>query len=196
MTGSTIVALVSPVVAVIVAAWGFQRSSRADRLRAFFELQQCYLDVELRAGRRLMYREIAGRKREELSLLPPDISSKISYTLSVMNSIAIACEGNYVDRELVVRGMGRSFAGAIVAGKPYIDYLQEVRGFRPYPFAERLADQLGNELAVVEKGAGVMRMPGCRLIGPRREATHSPVMHSVEPADFRAERDDAGDDNL
>ncbi|WP_327191158.1 hypothetical protein [Streptomyces xinghaiensis] len=142
MNASLLVALISPVVAVVIAVWGFQRASRADRLRAFFEVQQRYLDAEVRAGRRMLHREIAGRESHQMSELPPEVSSRIGYALAVMNSIAIACDGRYVDTDLVARSMGRSYAGAVVAARPYIDYVEQQRGFRPYPFAEQLAQKL------------------------------------------------------
>jgi hypothetical protein len=51
-------------------------------------------------------------------------------------------EVGYVDRELIAQSMGRSFVMAITAARPYIDQLENARGFRPYPFGERLASQL------------------------------------------------------
>ncbi|MFK4145391.1 hypothetical protein [Streptomyces sp. NPDC004065] len=142
MNASLLISLASPVVAVVIAVWGFHRTSQADRLRAFFEVQQRYLEAEVRSGRRLLHLEVAGRTPREMSELSADVSSRINYALAVMNSIAIACEGRYVDTNLVARGMGKSFTKAITAAKPYIDYVEQQRGFRPYTFAERLADRL------------------------------------------------------
>ena len=142
MNGATIVSLLSPLVAVGIAVWGFRRASRADRLRAFFDLQERYLALEIREGRKLVHQVVAGRGADEASALAEDLAAKISRTLAVMNSIAIACEGRFVDKTLVAEGMGRSFAAAVLAAKPYIDHLESVRGFRPFPFAERLAADL------------------------------------------------------
>ena len=89
-----------------------------------------------------MHTLIAGRPPGEVSKLDPDKLSAAGYALAVMNSIAIACEAGYVDRELIARSMGRSFVKAIAAARPYIDHLENIRGFRPYPFGERLASQL------------------------------------------------------
>ncbi|MCL8013684.1 hypothetical protein [Streptomyces sp. AS02] len=142
MSGSLLVALISPVVAVVLTVWSFRRTSQADRLRAFFEVQQRYLDKEVRSGRRLLHREIAGRQSGQMEELPSEVLTNVGYALAVMNSIAIACEGKYVDPKLVTRSMGKSYAGAIAAAKPYIDYVEERRGFRPYAFAERFAERL------------------------------------------------------
>lgn len=142
MSGTVLLSLLSPVVAVVIAIWGFRRSTRADKLRAFFEIQERYLASEVRAGRRIMHALIAGRSAEEVAKLDPVALSTVGYALAVMNSIAIACEAGYVDRELVAQSMGRSFVMAIAAARPYIDHLENARGFRPYPFGERLASRL------------------------------------------------------
>ncbi|GAA2786501.1 DUF4760 domain-containing protein [Crossiella cryophila] len=142
MALSVWLSLLSPVVALLVAFWGFRRSTRADRLRAFFDLHERYLSAEVRAGRRLLHQRVAGRSAEELAELDRDSLDRIGYTLAVLNSIAIACAGGYVDRRMVRRSMGRSYAGVIAAARPYIDRVEALRGFRPYPFAESLAGQL------------------------------------------------------
>jgi hypothetical protein len=135
---ATLISLLSPLVAVVIAVWSFRRTSKADRLRAFFDLQARYLSPDLREGRSLIH----GMGATPASDLGRAAATKIGTTLAVMNSIAIATEGGYVDRELVSRSMGRSYASAIRAAKPYIDHVESVRGFRPFPFAERLADRL------------------------------------------------------
>jgi hypothetical protein len=142
MSVTVLLSLISPVVAVAIAVWGFRRSTQADKLRAFFDVHERYLASEVRAGRRAMHTLIAGRPPEEVANLDPAILSAVGYALAVMNSIAIACESGYVDRELIARSMGRSFSMAITAARPYIDNLENKRGFRPYPFGERLASQL------------------------------------------------------
>jgi hypothetical protein len=143
MTPSVLLTLLSPVVAIAIATWGFRRSSKADRLRAFFELHERYLASDVRAGRRTIHQSIAGRSPGEVAALDRQSLSSAGYALATMNSIAIACEGRYVDRELINRSMGRSFRNVINAAKPYIDHVESVRGYRPYPFAERLAAALG-----------------------------------------------------
>ncbi|MEW1779421.1 hypothetical protein [Streptomyces sp. NPDC086777] len=142
MSAELWVALSSPVVAVCLTVWSFRRTSRADRLRAFFEVQERYLDAEVRAGRRLLHRTVAGRESHEIAALSEDVASRIGHALAVMNSIAIACEGRYVDTDMVARSMGRSYSGAMAAAVPYIDHVEQQRGFRPYPFAERFAQSL------------------------------------------------------
>ena len=44
----------------------------ADKLRAFFEVQERYLASEVRNGRRIMHTLIAGRPPGEVSKLDPD----------------------------------------------------------------------------------------------------------------------------
>jgi hypothetical protein len=134
--------LISPVVAVAIALWGFRRSTRADQLRAFFEIQDRYLAPDVRAGRSVLHAQIAGKSAGEVAHLDPADLSRAGYALAVMNSIAIACEAGYVERDLLARSMGRSFITAVGAAQPYIDHLEQVRGFRPYPYAENLAFQL------------------------------------------------------
>jgi len=143
MSYSDWLALLSPVVAIIVALFGFRRSTRADRLAAFFQLHERYLAPEVRSGRRLIYERVAGRPEADIAQLPEEVRAAIGYTLAVMNSIAIACEARYVDIAAVERSMGRSYSGTVHAACPYIDYLAQNRGFRPYIYAERLAVTIG-----------------------------------------------------
>lgn len=127
MISSLLLSLLSPLVAVVIALWGFRRSTRADRLRAFFELQDRYLASEVRAGRRILHQVVAGLLPEEIAKLDRQSLNGAGYALAVMNSIAIAREGSYyVDAELITRSMGRSFATAIAAAKPYIDHVEAV----------------------------------------------------------------------
>ena len=134
MSGTPLLTLISPAVAVVVAFWGFRRSTRADRLRAFFEMHEQYLMTDVRLGRRVLHRSVSGRAPSEMPNLDPDELRKAGYALAIMNAIAIGCEGGYVDRRMVAQSMGRSYIAAIASAKPYIDYLETVRGFRPYPF--------------------------------------------------------------
>jgi hypothetical protein len=148
MTPAVLLALVSPAVAIMIALWGFRRSTRADKLQAFFEMQDRYLDSEVRAGRRVLHQKIGGRTVDEVASLDHAVLGEAGHALAVMNAIAIACEGNYVDRVLVAQSMGRSFSSAVTAAQPYIDYVEQIRGFRPYPFAERLAARLSRRHGV------------------------------------------------
>jgi hypothetical protein len=143
MSYSDWLALLSPVVAVLVALFGFRRSTRADRLAAFFQLHERYLAPEVRSGRRLIYQQVAGRPEADIAQLPEEVRTAVGYTLAVMNSIAIACEARYVDIGTVERSMGRSYSGTVKAACPYLDYLEQNRGFRPYIYAERLAAAIG-----------------------------------------------------
>jgi hypothetical protein len=142
MSSAVLLQLISPLVAVVIAVWGFRRSTGADRLRAFFELQERYLAKEVRDGRRTLHQVVAGKSADEVAKLDRNDLNSIGYTLAVMNSIAIACAGRYVDVKLVSRSMGRSYNRAVIAAAPYIDHLETVRGYRPYLFAERLAAKL------------------------------------------------------
>jgi hypothetical protein len=137
------IALISPVVAVFVAFFGFQRSTRSDQLAAFFQLQERYLAPEVRTGRRLVFAHVAGRSEAEIAKLPDDVRSAIGYALAVMNSIAIACEAHYVDPTVVARSMGRSYLSCMTAAQPFIDHVEKIRGFRPYGYAERMATMIG-----------------------------------------------------
>lgn len=94
---------------------------------------------------------------DEVAALDRASLSSVGYTLAVMNSIAIACEGGYVERKLIYRSMGRSYVAAMAAAGPYIDYVEDRRGYRPYIFAERLAAQLDR---VSEGMPGVRRREG------------------------------------
>jgi hypothetical protein len=112
---------------------------------------------------------VAGRPADEVARLNPADLSLAGYALAVMNSIAIAREAGYVERDLLARSMGRSFVTTIKAAQPYIDHLEKVRGFRPYPFAENLAAQLS--------GSDSMPVPSTPdLSGPSRHTlrTSSP----------------------
>jgi hypothetical protein len=135
-------ALISPTVAIAIAFWGFRRATRADKLRAFFEVYDRYLANDARSGRRVIHGQLAGRTAGEIAGMNKETLASAGYALAVMNSIAIACKGRYVDGNLVNTSMGRSFASTIIAAKTYIDYLEQLRGFRPYSFAEDLATQL------------------------------------------------------
>jgi hypothetical protein len=135
-------ALISPAVAVVVALFGFRRSRRADRLAAFFQLHERYLAPEVRGGRKLIYERVSGCSPADVASLPEEVRAAVGYTLATMNSIAIACDARYVELAAVQRSMGRSYSGAIAAAKPYIDYLEQSRGFRPYIYAERLASEI------------------------------------------------------
>jgi len=136
-------ALLSPAVAVIVALFGFRRSTRADRLAAFFQLHERYLAPEVRSGRKLIYEHVANRPEADMAKLSEEVRAAIGYALAVMNSIAIACEARYVDVAAVERSMGRSYSGVVTAARPYIDYIEQSRGFRPYIYAEQLATAMG-----------------------------------------------------
>jgi len=132
-------ALISPAVAVAVALFGFRRSRRADQLAAFFQLHERYLAPEVRSGRKLIYERVSGRPPADIASLPEEVRAAVGYTLATMNSIAIGCDARYVELAAVQRSMGRSYSGTMAAAKPYIDYLEQSRGFRPYIYAERLA---------------------------------------------------------
>jgi hypothetical protein len=173
MSGTLLLDLISPVVAVAIALWGFRRSTRADKLRAFFEIHERYLASDVRAGRRIMHTLIAGRSTEEVAKVDPVILSAAGYALAVMNSIAIACEAGYVDQELIAQSMGRSFILAISAARPYIDHLENKRGFRPYPFGERLASRL------TLTGSGTRTTPRWQnLIHDSKLVANSPSHHA------------------
>lgn len=141
-----VLSLVSPVVAIVIAAWSFRRTGKADRLKAFFEVHNCYLSPEVRAGRRLIHHLTIDPETGDLKEIDRSTKSSIGYTLAVLNSIAIACEGRYVDQALVEKNMGRSFTSTVHAARPFIDSVEQERVYRPYPAAERLAAQFRSAL--------------------------------------------------
>jgi len=139
MSAGNILVFVSPAVAVLIALLGFRRSNKADRLAAFFRLHEQYLKPEVRSGRKILHHAFSGDSPTGYSGMSAEERSAAAYTLAMMNSIAIACSAKYVDRAMVEQSMGRSFASAIAAARPFIDELERQRGVRPYGYAERLA---------------------------------------------------------
>ncbi|SNS12987.1 hypothetical protein SAMN06265355_111181 [Actinomadura mexicana] len=89
-----------------------------------------------------MHRSLAGLSASEMDAVDKDERDRASYALAVMNSIAIGCQGGYVDRSMVKENMGRSFVTTVRAAREFIDYLEKTRGFRPYGAAEKLAVSL------------------------------------------------------
>jgi hypothetical protein len=160
MTRTTLgVALISPAIAILIALFGFRRSKRADKLRAFFDLYERYLSVEHRQGRKTIHTRIKGLDHSEIAGLDSSVLSSVGHTLAVMNAIGIACQGGYVDASLVANGMGRSFAHAIEAARPYIDHVESIRGYRPYPFAERLARDLVQHYGILRAQPSPVKPP-------------------------------------
>jgi hypothetical protein len=110
----------------------------------FFDMQERYLSERVRSGRRIIHARVSGRSADDIAAGDPEDLSVVGYALAVMNTIAICSESGYIDEKLLAQSMGRSYANAVSAARPYIDYVESVRGFRPYPYAERLADRLQN----------------------------------------------------
>jgi len=174
MSAGSLLVLASPTVAVLIAMWGFRRSSRADRMSAFFRLHDQYLRPEIRAGRRIIHQRIAGRTPDELAALSDEDRATVGYALAVMNSIAIACEAGYVDLAVVDRSMGRSFRAAVRAAGPFIDLVEAHRGFRPYGYAERLP--VGDETTLAARARWRIRPRAAQArtedSEPERAASH------------------------
>jgi hypothetical protein len=166
MEPASVLALVSPAVAVAIALWGFRRSTRSDKLKAFFQMHDRYLAPDVRTGRRIIHDRVAGRTAAEIAALTDDIRGQIGSTLAVMNSIAIACEAGYVDRDVVMVSMGESYAGVMRSARPYVDHAARVNGYRPYGYAERLAAYIDASLG----GAPARR----RLVWWRRPTLAAP----------------------
>src|SRR4029453_14246216 len=101
MSSGNVLVFVSPAVAILIALLGFRRSTKADRLEAFFKLQDQYLKPDVRAGRKLLHDKFAGRSPEEIANLPEDHRARGGHPLLAMNSIAIACAAKYVDVQVV-----------------------------------------------------------------------------------------------
>ena len=143
MTSTNItIALMSPLVALTIAFFGFRRANRSDKVRAFFDMYEQYLKPEVRTGRKMIHLHISGKTPDDLTSVDKEVLSSAAYALAVMNAIAIACEGNYVDAHLIARSMGRSYVSTMTAAETFIQQLESVRGYRPYLYAERLSHEL------------------------------------------------------
>lgn len=105
-------------------------------------MHERYLEADVRSGRRILHQQIANSSAGDIAAMDKNTRMAVGYTLAVMNSIAIACEARYVELRVVDQSMGQSFARAMAAAKPYLDHMEEVRGFRPYVYAERLAARI------------------------------------------------------
>ena len=136
------VAVLSPVVSLCVAVWGFRRTTKADRLKMFLDLQERYLAASARTGRRLMHRRLPALTPETFGELTEAERGDLQHALAVMETIAIAWEGGHVDQSMILNAMGRSYSSAMRKSQSYIDYQAAVRGFRPYQRAARLSREL------------------------------------------------------
>jgi hypothetical protein len=134
-----IFSLVSPLVAIFIALWGFRRSSRVDRVRIFIDMQERYLSERVRDGRREIHSAVKSLTAAEVAQLPSSALSNVGYALAVMNTVGICWQYGYLDEKLLIVSMGRSFRNAVEAARPFIDHSERVRGFRPYAYAERFA---------------------------------------------------------
>ncbi|SNT29934.1 hypothetical protein SAMN05421812_104338 [Asanoa hainanensis] len=141
-SASIYVAVLSPVVSLCVAVWGFRRTTRADRLKMFLDLQERYLASAARAGRRVMHRRLPDLKPETFDQLTEAERGDLHHALAVMETIAIAWDAGHVEQSMILNAMGRSFSSAIRKSGPYIEDQAALRGFRPYQRACRLADEL------------------------------------------------------
>ncbi|MFC5061958.1 DUF4760 domain-containing protein [Actinomycetospora atypica] len=139
MTIATTVSIVSVLVTLSLAVWGFRRTSNADQLRAFSVVHDRYLEERVRIGRRAIHQHVASGGKATLS---DEMRSNMTYALAVMNSVAVSCDTGFVDQKLIARTMGRSFVSAVDGARWFIDESEQVRGYRPYGYAEQLADQL------------------------------------------------------
>lgn len=146
MTLTIILSLTSPVVALAIALWGFRRHDRAAELSMLFEMQERYLAPQVREGRKLIHLKIAGDIDEKRSACSREELSTIGYALAVMNTIALCAEIGQIDESLLLQSMGQSFKSAVRAAGSYIDQVAATRGYRPYPYAERLAERFDASL--------------------------------------------------
>lgn len=136
---AVILALTSPLVAIAIALWGFRRQDRVSMLRTLFEVQERYLAPQVREGRRLIHTKIAPPAAGAVLDCTREELSAIGYALAVMNTIGVSVESGALDAMMLHRSLGRSYMSAVEAAAPFIDHVEKVRGFRPYPYAEKLA---------------------------------------------------------
>ncbi|MEU6287196.1 hypothetical protein [Streptomyces sp. NPDC046988] len=138
MTLQLVLSAASPLVAVVIALWGFRRRDRAAELEVLFELHERYLAQRVRDGRRLIHRKLAGRGEEGLRSCTAEELSTIGYTLAVMNTIALCCRSGRLDSRLLQQSLGQSYTRAVNGALSFIDSMETTRGVRPYPYAEWL----------------------------------------------------------
>ena len=147
MALTVILALSSPVVAVIITWWGFRRGDRSEELKVLFDMLDRYLTDRAREGRSLIHQKIAPGTGTGIATCSHEEFTTIGYALAVMNTIALCAESGQVSEKLLRETMGQSFTTTVQAAKPYIDEVAATRGFRPYPYAERLAERFREALA-------------------------------------------------
>jgi hypothetical protein len=147
-----ILSLTSPLAALVIAVWGFRRHDRSAELSMLFEMQDRYLGPQVREGRRLIHLKIAPGTAESLESCTREERSTIGYALAIMNTIALCADSGQVSEALLRDSMGRSFASTMRAAQPFIDQVAAVRGFRPYPFAVRLAERFDSALGGKPRG--------------------------------------------
>ena len=135
-------ALISPLVAVGILVVTLTKSSRSERTRVLFELQERYTSSPCRAGRSLIHSQVSGRSPEEVADLDRTMRDSIGRALAIMNTIAICVQAGYCDQRLLFFSMGRSYVLTVKAARVWLDVGERVRGFRAYEQAERLAGQL------------------------------------------------------
>lgn len=145
-------AVSSPLVAVTIFLITLRRTSRLDRIRNLFEMQERYTSEACRTGRRAIHRDVSGRAPEEIAALRTETVGQIGAALAIMNTIAICVQAGYCDRRLMYRSMGRSYVSTLRAAQPFLDRAAQVRGYRAYGYAEELARRL-------EAGYGSERRP-------------------------------------
>jgi hypothetical protein len=136
------VAVLAPLVTFCIAVWGFRRTTKADRLRMFLDLQERYLSPAARTGRRLMHRRLPSLTPETFGNLTEAERGELHHALAIMETIAIAWDAGHIERSMILNAMGRSYSSAMRKSQAYIDYQAAVRGFRPYQRAARLATEL------------------------------------------------------
>ena len=148
-----LLSLTSPIVAVAITVWGYRRQDRTAELGLLFDLQERYLAPQVRQGRKLIHTKIAPSGAAGVSECTAEELSAIGHALAVMNTIGLCVESGRVEESLVQQAMGNSFASAVNAATAYIDAIGTVRGFRPYPYAERLAARFTASFALTRAAA-------------------------------------------
>lgn len=64
----------------------------------------------------MLHENLTGCSAEEIVALPDEVLNQVGATLVTLNAIAIA------------DSMGRSCSSAVLAAKPYLDYVENQRG--------------------------------------------------------------------
>lgn len=132
-------ALTSPVVAILIAAWSRRQVGRSEQLKLLFALQQEFTDPETRSGRRLLHQLATQTAVVDYDTLDQDSRDLLANTMAQLNTIALCVRCGMVKPRLVQDAFGQAYLAAMRAATNFIDWASRRRGFAAYPYASALA---------------------------------------------------------